>query len=167
MKNEHCRASLCSYRTRSEANKRISVSILGAAVSLPFALKRKGSGTYNKRFRINAVMRSDEIAHGIRYSDADGIFTVMQIRCKLERIVKHQRSGVPAVYSGTMTMPDLGEDNATTKIGPATYTLSYQGVTTSYTSSGELYAVGKNTTLAVKANDYINNDRRRFLHDAV
>ena len=54
-------------------------------------------------------------------------------------------------------MPDLGEDNATTKIGPATYTLSYQGVTTSYTSSGELYAVGKNTTLAVKANDYINN----------
>lgn len=67
------------------------------------------------------------------------------------------QSGVPAVYSGTMTMPDLGEDNATTKIGPATYTLSYQGVTTSYTSSGELYAVGKNTTLAVKANDYINN----------
>ena len=34
------------------------------------------------------------------------------------------QSGVPAVYSGTMTMPDLGEDNATTKIGPATYTLS-------------------------------------------
>ena len=78
MKNEHCRASFCSYRTRSEANKRISVSILGAAVSFPFALKRKGSGTYNKRFRINAVMRSDEIAHGIRYSDADGILTVMR-----------------------------------------------------------------------------------------
>mgnify|MGYP000163936296 CR=1 FL=1 len=101
MKNEHCRASLCSYRTRSETNKRISVSILGAAVSIPFTLKRKGSGTYNKRFRINAVMRSDEIAHGIRYSDADGILTVMQIRCKLERIVKPQRSGVPAVNRNT------------------------------------------------------------------
>ncbi|HAO69892.1 MAG TPA: hypothetical protein DCR31_07470 [Ruminococcaceae bacterium] len=67
------------------------------------------------------------------------------------------QSGVPASYSGTMLMPDAEDDNSTTKIGAVTYTLTYQGITTSYTSSGELYVVGKNTTLAVMANDYINN----------
>lgn len=67
------------------------------------------------------------------------------------------QSGIPIVYSGAMVMPDAGDDDATVKIGTVTYTLSYQGVTTSYTSSGELYAVGKNTALAVMANDYINN----------
>ena len=53
------------------------------------------------------------------------------------------QSGIPIVYSGAMVMPDAGDDDATVKIGTVTYTLSYQGVTTSYTSSGELYAVGE------------------------
>lgn len=66
-------------------------------------------------------------------------------------------SGVPATYTATMTMPDAGQDEETTKIGPIVYTLTYNGTTSQYTSSGEMYAVGKNTTLAVMANDYINN----------
>ena len=65
--------------------------------------------------------------------------------------------GVPATFNGTMTMPDLGQDNATDKIGTVTYILTYNGTTSSYTSSGSLYAIGKNAVLAVSANDYINN----------
>ena len=67
------------------------------------------------------------------------------------------QTGVPATFNGTMTMPDMGQDDATVKIGPVTYTLTYEGATTSYTSSGDLYAIGKNASLAVSANDYINN----------
>ena len=67
------------------------------------------------------------------------------------------QTGVPATFNGVMTMPDMGKDDETAKAGTVTYTLTYNGATSSYTSSGNLYTIGKNTLLAVSANDYINN----------
>ncbi len=65
-------------------------------------------------------------------------------------------TGTPATFTGQMPMPNM-DDEKTVNCGKATYTLLYQGRTTSYQSSGDLYSVGENTTLAVVANDYINN----------
>lgn len=68
----------------------------------------------------------------------------------------YAETGVPAVYSATVTWPD-NESAETVKAGAAVYTLTYGGGTSTYTSSGELYTVGGNAVLAVSANDHINN----------
>lgn len=41
-------------------------------------------------------------------------------------------------------------------MGNVTYTLVYGGTTTTYTSSGELYAVGENAQLIMQVTDYMS-----------
>ena len=85
------------------------------------------------------------------------VYATFQGKTVQLRQVAVAQEGVPATYTGTMSMPAVGSEDETTQVGSVTYTLEYQSSTTTYSSSGELYAVGENASLAVMANDYINN----------
>lgn len=60
------------------------------------------------------------------------------------------QTGVPAVFTGEYTMPSV---SGTENIGPVTYTLEYDGETSSAPSAGALYAVGKGDPLLVEMKD--------------
>lgn len=59
--------------------------------------------------------------------------------------------GAPVAYRGTLELDPADYDpNTTAKIGPVSYLLSYNGVTTTYQSQGEVYVAGRNVRLAVE-----------------
>lgn len=64
---------------------------------------------------------------------------------KMTQNVPGAQTGVPANFTGEFTYTTDDHTN-TRNIGKVTYTLQYQGNTTTYTSSGSLYGAGANTT---------------------
>lgn len=59
--------------------------------------------------------------------------------------------GTPLAYRGTLSLdPADYPPDATTKIGPVTYHLSYNGEDTDYRSQGEVYVAGRNARLVVE-----------------
>jgi len=62
-------------------------------------------------------------------------------------------TGVPAVFSAKVTLLGNYPAEETTRIGKLTYAMSYGGKNTTYTSSGELLAVGKNSKFALEITD--------------
>lgn len=71
----------------------------------------------------------------------------------LVQAVKDASPGVAAVFSAKMTAPDeLFKNGQTVKAGKITYTLTYNGKTSTYKSSEDLYAVGNGAipTIRVK-----------------
>ena len=81
-------------------------------------------------------------------------FQGRSIQLKQVAVAKY---GVPAVFKATTTMKAVGSQDETTKVGPVTYSMWFNGVYSSYRSDGALYCVGESAQLAVKTNDYINN----------
>ena len=61
--------------------------------------------------------------------------------------------GVPAVFTAKAKLADSYPADETTRIGKITYTMNYNGKSTTYTSNGELLAVGKNSKFAIEISD--------------
>lgn len=57
--------------------------------------------------------------------------------------------GVPATFQGELTAPSYEQ---TRNLGPVTYTMRYQGKTTSYQSEGQVFVAGKSLVVQVKNN---------------
>ncbi len=68
--------------------------------------------------------------------------------------VAQAASGIPAVFRGSMVVSGEYPSDSTTKSGKVTYTLSYNGSTKSYQSTGEVYVAGKNSDVAVSVTSY-------------
>ncbi len=62
-------------------------------------------------------------------------------------------TGVPATFRGTF-VPTSDQDDRTVSAGKVTYTLTYQGSTTSYTSTGNLYVVGEDADFIIRTTTY-------------
>ncbi|MFA9380688.1 MAG: N-acetylmuramoyl-L-alanine amidase, partial [Acetanaerobacterium sp.] len=75
--------------------------------------------------------------------------------CTLKQVAATAESGVPATFKGTLTVSGDYSESRTTNLGEITYTLQYGGNTSSYTSSGDLFFVGANTTASVRMLDDI------------
>ncbi len=76
--------------------------------------------------------------------------TVAGNTATLKQAAATAENGVPATYKGTVTVSGDFDENKTTNVGPVEYTLNYNGKTTSYKSTGELYYIGANTTASVE-----------------
>ncbi|MBC8545497.1 N-acetylmuramoyl-L-alanine amidase [Clostridiaceae bacterium NSJ-31] len=61
--------------------------------------------------------------------------------------------GVPATFTADATLTGDYPADETTRLGPLTYAMSYNGQNSSYTSNGELSAVGKNANFAIEVTD--------------
>ncbi len=66
-------------------------------------------------------------------------------------------ASVAATFKGKLKVPSISPDGEVTNLGPVSYTLTRNGITTSYTSKGNVYYVGTNATLAVQVSDYISS----------
>lgn len=75
--------------------------------------------------------------------------------CTLTQVAATAENGVPATYKGSLTVSGNYSESRTTNLGKVTYTLQYNGKTTTYQSSGDLFYVGANTTASVRMLDDI------------
>ncbi|MDR2933462.1 MAG: N-acetylmuramoyl-L-alanine amidase [Oscillospiraceae bacterium] len=62
--------------------------------------------------------------------------------------------GIPAVFTGKLTVTGDYKADITEKIGPVSYTMTYNGKTKEYTSSGDLYIAGENSVIAIEVTSY-------------
>ena len=69
----------------------------------------------------------------------------------LSQNVATAKAGVAANFSGSYVVPNSNA-NQTVSLGKVTYTMTYNGKTSTYTSAGNLFSVGSNADLVVKAN---------------
>lgn len=69
----------------------------------------------------------------------------------LSQDVSTTKKGVAANFSGSYTVPNSNA-NQTVNLGKVTYTMNYNGKTSTYTSAGNLFSIGSGATLVVKAN---------------
>ncbi len=67
------------------------------------------------------------------------------------------QNGTPAVFYGSIDVPEKYNIDSVTNLGPLEYTMNYGGVTSSYTSNANLYVAGENTTVKVQVNGYRAN----------
>lgn len=65
--------------------------------------------------------------------------------------------GIPATFTGTVTLPENYARDEVTKVGQVKYTLIFDGKTTTYTSNGALYVAGEESTpMLTVSDDYAN-----------
>lgn len=62
--------------------------------------------------------------------------------------------GVPAVFTGKLSVGSDYTSAVTEKIGPVSYSMSYGGATKQYKSSGSVYVAGEGGALAVRVTSY-------------
>lgn len=65
------------------------------------------------------------------------------------------KTGVPATFKAVLPVSGSYDSDITQKAGKVTYTLSYNGKTTSYTSTGDVYVAGKNSAPAIRVKSYM------------
>lgn len=65
------------------------------------------------------------------------------------------QAGLPAAFSGTVTPAVSAEPGEVRNIGPVTYTLTYHGSRTIYTSAGNIYLAGEGARPMVRVTDYV------------
>ena len=63
-------------------------------------------------------------------------------------------TGVPAVFRATLPIGTNYNTDVTQKAGKVTYTLSYNGTTTQYESTGNMYVAGQNSNIAIEVIGY-------------
>ena len=63
-------------------------------------------------------------------------------------------NGIPAVFKGELIVKGNYDPDVTAKIGPVTYTMTYNGSTKSYKSSGNVYVAGENSRIAVQVTSF-------------
>lgn len=63
--------------------------------------------------------------------------------------------GVPATFTGTLLLEGDYPVDETTLVGPISYTLTYNGKTSGYTSPASLYGVGEEAALSLEVADYM------------
>ncbi len=80
-------------------------------------------------------------------SGAQVTATVGGRRVQLKQAAVTAYEGVPASFTGSTV---AGEVSGTRNLGPVTYTMTYQGRTTSYQSAGDVYLTGSGSTLLVQ-----------------
>ena len=80
-------------------------------------------------------------------SGAQVVATVGGRQVPLKQAAATAYEGVPATFTGKTT---AGQVSGTRNLGPVTYTMTYQGRTTSYQSAGDVYLTGKGDTLLVQ-----------------
>lgn len=82
--------------------------------------------------------------------------SVLGQQVQLKQAVATSKNGIAATYTADLIFDAPVDSNEVKNIGKVTYTLVYGGVTTSYTSNGELYAVGENANLIMEITDYMS-----------
>lgn len=65
--------------------------------------------------------------------------------------------GVVATYYGSVDIPAQYNTDETICLGPLTYTMQYNGVTSTYTSNADLFVAGEDATVEVMVNGYRAN----------
>lgn len=75
----------------------------------------------------------------------------------LAQAAETAQAGIPATFSGKLPFPAEYDANGVFPVGPVTYTLTYGGKTTEYTSSGNLFLAGAGTPVKVKVKNYMAN----------
>ena len=65
------------------------------------------------------------------------------------------KQGIPAVFKGSIPVDSAPSSDTTEKVGPVTYTLSYNGSKSTYTSTGDVYVAGEKSYIAVRVTSYI------------
>ena len=75
---------------------------------------------------------------------------------QLKQAVATAKNGIAATYTADLIFDAPIDSNQVKNMGNVTYTLVYGGTTTTYTSSGELYAVGENAQLIMQVTDYMS-----------
>ena len=81
---------------------------------------------------------------------------VLGKQVQLKQAVATSQNGVAATYTADLIFDAGISSNEVKNIGAITYTLVWNGATTTYTSSGELYAVGADAQLVMEVTDYIS-----------
>jgi N-acetylmuramoyl-L-alanine amidase len=62
--------------------------------------------------------------------------------------------GIPATFTGKLTVAGDYASGVTTRAGAVTYTLRHNGETTSYKSSGEMFIAGEGAGIAIRVTEY-------------
>ena len=81
---------------------------------------------------------------------------VLGRQVQLTQAVATARNGIAATYTADLIFDASVAADEVRNIGSITYTLVYGGNTTTYTSSGELYAVGTDANLIMEVTDYMS-----------
>ncbi len=81
---------------------------------------------------------------------------VLGRQVQLKQAVATAKNGVAATYSADLIFDAPVDSNEVKNIGKVAYTLVYGGTTTTYTSTGDLYAVGKNARPILQVTDYMS-----------
>ncbi len=66
-------------------------------------------------------------------------------------------NGVPATYYASVKVPSRYNVNEVTNLGKVSYTMRYQGQTSTYQSNANLYVAGENAVVRVRVNSYRAN----------
>ena len=82
--------------------------------------------------------------------------SVLGQQVQLKQAVATAKNGIAATYTADLIFDAPIDSNEVKNMGNVTYTLVYGGTTTTYTSSGELYAVGENAQLIMQVTDYMS-----------
>ncbi len=80
---------------------------------------------------------------------------VLGKQIQLTQAVATSKNGIAATYTADLIFDTDIASNQVKNIGSITYTLVWDGNTTTYTSTGELYAVGSDAQLVMEVTDYI------------
>ena len=82
--------------------------------------------------------------------------TVAGKQVQLKQAVATAQNGVAATYTADLIFDAAVSETEVKNLGPITYTLYYGGKTTTYTSSGNLYAVGADAQPVLEVTDYMS-----------
>lgn len=68
--------------------------------------------------------------------------------------VANATQGIPATFRGEIAIGDDYSADVTTKVGKVSYELRYNGQSTQYKSSGDVFVAGKNSYIAIRVTAY-------------
>lgn len=135
--------------TLEQGGKQVSVTITRGSVSPTITTTRvltKAFPTYDVGYRAGDVITLSCTAP----AGSSVTARVGSAHIQLQQVASASK-GVPAVFRGTVTAGT--GSGATESIGSVTYTLSYDGAVSTYTSAGDIIVAGNGNSLAVQIAD--------------
>lgn len=140
------------------------VTVTQGSKTITRTLKRPSSGGVSKITKITQSSmlpsKTDAVKSGSQYTVKCTAPSGATITAKLggstttlSQTAATAENGVPATYKGFLTVSGDYSESKTTKLGPVEYTLQYNGKTTTFKSTGDLYYIGSNTTASVEVTE--------------
>ena len=101
-------------------------------------------------------VESGALLRCIAPSGATVTATLGGVTVELSQVAATAERGIAATFKGTATF-DADAYTGVQKLGAATYTMTYNGETKSYTSNGEYYLVGADSDLKIIVGNYLTS----------